>query len=243
MFKFDKILTALIIIGGIYITANSCIHSKKQNYVVTTVKGLSEKIIKSDVGTVKILISCSEKDTNKLFEKRQHGKNAVYEFLKKHGFSEDSISNIDYSTWKNTQREFSQEEKVIKEIDVFCSNDNIYINSKDVDKLKRMCLDQDELLTLSQEGINISFYQEYKVSDFSAVKMALLKDASENAKKSAQALLEPNGQTVDKIAYINQGAVVITSPESGSESTYDSSECSSIYKKFRLVVQAGYSSK
>lgn len=243
MVKLEKIFTTLIIIGGVYVTAVSCIHEKKRNHVVTQVKGLSEKIIKSDTGTVKIIISCSEKDTNVLFEKRQQGKDAVYEFLKKHGFSEADVSDINYHSWVSTQREFSADEKIIKENDIFKSDDSIYITSKDVDKLKSLCLAQDELISLSQQGITTSFYQEYKISDFSAVKLALLKEASENAHKSAQALLAPNGQEVGKADYINQGEVIITSAESGGESTYDANEASSIYKKFRLVIRAGYMAK
>ena len=42
MAKFEKIFTTLLIIGGVYVTAISCIHEKKRNHVVTQVKGLSE---------------------------------------------------------------------------------------------------------------------------------------------------------------------------------------------------------
>jgi hypothetical protein len=71
--------------------------------------------------------------------------------------------------------------------------------------------------------------------------MEMMREASENAKKNAEAFIAPYGQRINKVAYLRQGEITIRSAdETESEESWNSKESTSLHKKLRLVIRAGF---
>jgi hypothetical protein len=70
----------------------------------------------------------------------------------------------------------------------------------------------------------------------------MMRDASEHARKSADACACVHGQKLGTLVYLRQGEISIRAEDESSEtSEWNSSEAISINKRLRLVVQAGFS--
>lgn len=239
--RYDVIFSSFVAACGLVMATHVAVSDYKKQDVVVDVKGLSEKLIKADTGTIRISMECKEADSSKLFEKRSEAKNKVLAFLQKHNIAEQEISDIDFYTYQSSERQ-KEENGTYKDVTYFHSRDKVCVSSYDVNKLKEVYSAQDELLDLSKAGICVSVSQDYKVSDFSAIKIALLKEAMDNARKSAEAMLHKSNGSVGDETYIRQGEISISSPDS-TEASWGSSESESIMKKFRLVVRAGFKIK
>ena len=239
--RYDVIFSSFVAACGLVVATHVAVSDYKKQDVVIDVKGLSEKLVKADTGTIRISMECKDEDSSKLFEKRSEAKNKVFAFLKKHNIIDQEISDVDFYTYQSTERR-KEENNTFKDVTYFHSRDTVCVSSNDVNKLKAVYSAQDELLDLSKVGVCVRVSQDYKVSDFSAIKIALLKDAMDNARKSAEAMLYKSNGAVGDETYIRQGEIVISSPDS-TEASWGSSEGESIMKKFRLVVRAGFKIK
>jgi hypothetical protein len=69
----------------------------------------------------------------------------------------------------------------------------------------------------------------------------MMREASENARKSAEAFIAPHNKGLGKVIYLKQGEITVRA-ENEAEDTdrWDTKEKTSVYKKLRLVVRAGF---
>lgn len=235
--KTVMILCCTAAFGAICVTY--LVNVVKDSFAAVKVKGLSEKVIKSDIGTVEISVTYANKDLDKLLETRIKAKDAIYKFLNDNGYKNEDVTDVNYNMYHSKEKDVSISKdipgtKIEKEVRVYNFNDTISINSKDVDRLHNLCQKQDALLDLTKNGIMVSFKEQYKVENFFAVKEQLLQEASSNARKTAEILLSANGKKIEETMDLRQGEISITSPMK------DYDDPASIYKKYRLVVNAGY---
>ena len=213
---------------------------------IIEVKGLSEKIVRADVGTLHITFENEFEEPKEitkeqkkqliddLYKKRTEDRTIVMEFLKDHGITKEEIveeSNDirEYNEWvaKDTYRRYMK------------STNSIKIRTRAVEKILPI---KKEIGDLIGKSIMVSCDYAYKLTDFINIKLEMMREASENARKNAEVFVAPQKTEIDDLIYLRQGEVSINAEDDGSGGGY-SSESESINKKLRLVVRAGYSKK
>ena len=91
------------------------------------------------------------------------------------------------------------------------------------------------------ENILISCVYSYKFTDFQSLKLDMLNEASKNAQESAIAAVSPYNKHIVGISYMRQGEVSIRAENEFEDVEYwNSNEKTSINKRIRLVVRAGF---
>ena len=213
------------------------------NNKMIEVKGLSEKIVKADLGKIVITISNEGSYLEDLYKKRIKDKNKVLDCLKKIGITDEEIADNSSDTW-DYEKEVKITEKGVTQSEykrVFKADDSITIKTKFLEKIDKI---RSEIMQLNSEGIFVKCNHSYQLTDFIKIKLDMMKEASQNARKNAEVFVESQGYKIDDVLYLKQGEVTITGDDEkeGIES-WRSNEAKSINKKLRLVVRGGFSKK
>ncbi|MDR3180129.1 MAG: SIMPL domain-containing protein [Holosporaceae bacterium] len=230
--------SALIIAGGLVgFGYFSKIHSTQD---AIEVKGLSEKVVRADVGNMCIAISNRDENLEKLYIKRAADKVKLTDFLKNYGIIDEEItdSSMDTSEREEEETVSSAGATTVKKTKYYKSEDKLSINTRDLEKIEKI---KEGIIKLSSEGIFISYSYSYDLTSFLDIKIQMLKEASENSKKNAEAFVEPHGQKIGDVVYLRQGEITIRAEnESENIESWHSTERTSLNKKLRLVVRAGF---
>lgn len=193
------------------------------------VQGLSERIVRADIATVKVEVTNMLSDLVALGKKQAEDRAKVLEFLKQQGVANDEI--VDISSDVHEVYSAGNEGK-LKAIT------GIHIKTKDFNKIDTI---KANITNLSSEGLLISLSCKYKITNFQELKLSMMEEASQNARKSADSAVKPYGRQVTDLAHFAQGAVSITSDDASATDSYDYEN--SVNKKVRLVVRAGFRHK
>ena len=251
----NSVKFARYVLGGIIVIACACAIAagfwgfgslKSLDKHIVEVKGLSEKVVRADIGTLHISFENEQEEpkdltseqkkqlVDELYKKRTEDHAYVMEFLKNHGITKDEIveeSNDirEYNEWvaKDTYRRYMK------------STNSIKIRTRAVEKILPI---KKEIGDLIGKGVMVSCNYGYKLTDFINIKLEMMREASENARKNAEVFVAPQKNEIDDLIYLRQGEVSINAEDDGSGGGY-SSESESLNKKLRLVVRAGYSKK
>lgn len=230
----EKVICAGLIAAGIVGAAFLCSKHMGQSDNLIVVKGLSEKIVRSDIGEIVVTIRNQNEKIPELYKKQTADRKRVMEILKQQNIAEseivDSSSDISMVERENSKKQLTR---------YFNAEDTIIVSTKDLDKIEKL---KAGLMTLPLEGIYVTYTYQYKLTNFPNIKLEMMKEAGENTLQNARAFVSSiNGCSVGPVAYLRQGEIEITAvTDSASTSYWSSSEKTSIYKKLRLVVRAGY---
>lgn len=195
---------------------------KEKNLIV--VQGLSERIVKSDIALITITLENRDTDQKRFLTRHNTDKIKIMNCLKKNGIDEKSIVSENFSVYENYDKTRS-----------FTGNDKIVIKTSDFEKVNTL---RNAVNQLSSEQVFCTFGVSYIITKFLPLKMSMLEEASQNAKKSAEAAVRSYGNRITSLAHFSQGTVVITAESASATDTYDNGQ--SINKKVRLVVRAGF---
>ena len=234
-------LSALVIAGGLlglgYFGARE--FNSRSNLI--EVKGLSEKVVKADVGNLFITIINNGYDKlDELYKKRTSDHEKLMKFLKENGVTDEEIVESDNNTseYSDDIRTGTSSYTTVRKIR---SRDSINIRTTDLPKIASI---REKIIKLSSEGVLISCDYNYKLTNFIDLKLEMMKEASENARKNAEVFIAPQGAQLGENVYLRQGEVIITAEdEKENVQDWNSKESQSINKKLRLVVRAGFSKK
>lgn len=197
-----------------------------------SVKGLSERVVRSDVGEIHIRIENKNTNLKALHQKRTADKNKTMDFLKKFGVTDDMIVGIQSDTSEQVDYYGSKKESY------FLGKDCVHIKTSNVDLIGNL---RSEIVNLSTEDVLISCDYQYEFSKFQSLKLDMINEASKNAQDSAASAIRPYNSHITGIAYINQGEVSIRAEhELESVQHWETQEKTSVNKKIRLVVSAGF---
>ncbi|MDR2158101.1 MAG: SIMPL domain-containing protein [Holosporaceae bacterium] len=236
------IIASIIISGGLIGFGYFSSKNMRAGNELIEVKGLSEKIVRADVGDMSIRISNTGKNLEELYKKRISDKDKVIGFVKSQGITEEEIVNSSMDTTEEYENEgeiISSGMKTVKKRRYFKAEDKLIVRTKDLSKINKI---KEEIIKLSSEGIFITFHYSYSLTNFADIKLIMMRDASENAKKNAEACVAPHGQKIGKVVYLRQGEITIRAEdESENTDSWNSKESASVNKKLRLVVRAGFS--
>lgn len=227
--NFSLILSAFLLSVGIYEASNII---KADNELIE-VRGLSEKVVKSDVGEITIRIPNKNENAEELYKKIVFDKKKVLAFLKENGAEDSEIVNGNLNVYET--EDYNSDPKNRKKY--FSVDDSIQVYSKDLEKILKI---KSKILELMQQKVFVSYTYSFKVTNFSEIKLSMMKEASKKARDSADAFIAPHGKKVGDVVYLRQGEISIKAEDDNESTSGYSSESTSINKKLRLVVRAGF---
>ena len=178
------------------------------------VKGLSEKIMKSDTATWTISFDVKSSNIETLYSELERNKNAIESFLINSGFEKSEINMTPMSIYQDTYRDA---------LFRYNAGAQISLYTKKVDLVKEV---SKNTLPLLQKGVLITQSNTYfEFTDINSIKPEMLAEAIANAKISAKEFASASGSKVGNIVRANQGVIDISEKDPGSPE----------YKKIRVV--------
>lgn len=205
------------------------------------VRGLSEKVVKADLGEMGITIISKNVNLEALYKKRMSDKEKVLAFLKEAGISDSEIIGVSTNTIEHdgeNKRRFEPNDQTVDKEKYFKADDTINIRTKALNKIDKIKAD---IIKLSSDGVLVSYDYSYKLTNFLDIKLSMMNEASENAKKTAEVFVKPHNIQIGDVAYLRQGEISIRAEEENENvENWNSKETKSINKKLRLVVRAGF---
>lgn len=212
----------------------------KSTSSMVEVKGLSEKIVKSDIGEIIIKISNRNDNIDDLYKKTKEDSEKTIAFLKNNNVDESEITYSDIDIFEDSEAKSEiKDAKEITEKKIFYrSTYSVKIMTKQIEKIKN--IRSNIVKDLMSQKIFVSYNYSYKITNFSDIKLDMMKEASEHARKSAEAFLAPYCKKLGRVKYLRQGEITIKGENDSCEDYQYHDNTSSVNKKLRLVVQAGF---
>lgn len=206
------IISAVLLVFSIVFFVSAQNFSDQGKYV--EVKGLSEKIVKSDVAIWTINFDDKANDIDSLYANIDKDTKTVTSFLTSKGFDASEINiapvNIYQDTYKDSLFRYN-------------SSTQLSVYTKKVDLVKSS---SKETLPLVKEGLTMSQNSiAFEFSDINSVKPEMLAEAIKNAKDAASQFAKESGSRLGGVARGNQGVFDITDKDPGSPE----------FKKIRVV--------
>ena len=226
--KFQITILALILaIGGI-ISAKVITNALAHDGV--TVTGSAYEIVKSDSGKLDFDISVQAKTKAAAYQIVKNQLPEVKKYLEEKGIKDITIKPYNgYYNYKYNQATGNY----TNEVDCYKLSQPIEVTSKNVELIKEVSLDMQNLI---DKGIDISDVSaNYFYSGLADLKVKLLKAATVDAKNRAKAMVKANNNSVGKIQSVKMGVFQITSVDSTNVSDMGINDTSTIDKKVTAV--------
>ncbi len=237
--RFQVILSCIIITAGILV-ASMIFASKMPKSENITVTGSASKIVKSDSASLEFSINSRGKSQKEAFNIIKAQNPQIIQYLSSRGIESKNIEikpMSGYCIYKRNEKGYDDTNQVTG----FRANQNIKISSNDVEKIKAISTDIQDLV---DKGINIDVYPpQYFYSDLASIKIDLLKEATLDAKQRAQSMLKATGANVGKVKSMRMGVFQITPPDSTMVSDMGVNDTTTIDKKVTAVANVVFKVK
>ncbi len=244
--KYIVIAVAMIIaflIHGLFV-GRAITRFKKEDRSIS-VKGFSEKEVKSNMAVWTIKIRITTNDLTEGSKEIEDLKNKVIQFLLKNQITSDEL----------VQKELNVNDKLAQDY----GNDNVFkyryiienvmqVRSTNVDNIQKISRMTDELL---KAGVVVSSNQEYNPSvkymytKLNEIKTAMLSEATLNAKGAALEFAKNNEVSLGKLKRANQGLFTISDRDDAMVSQSDANgyelNVNDVFKRVRVVINVEYS--
>ncbi len=227
--KFQLLLLAVIFtLGGIF--ATSIVVKSISNNTVSVTGSYSQNVT-SDSGLLEFDLRARKANKALSYDVINRQRPTVINYLKKQGFKEEDIeikSINAYPIYEVTANGMST-----NKLEAYDVTQKISVKSKDVQKIKKISTDINELI---ENGLDINIYEpEYFYSKLSDLKISMLEEASKDAKQRAAAMLKSTHNRVGKVKSVKMGVFQVTPVDSTNVSDYGINDTSSIEKKITSV--------
>lgn len=225
--KISTVLAACFMVISIVTFTGIIVFSPNKNKTVE-VRGLSEKLVKSDSASFSLNFSLSGNDVKVLQKNINDNKNKIIMFLTKQGFKESEIQISPITIIDNSTNNYNNNPNNPH----YILSDLITVLSNNVDKVTKT---SNETNVLVDQDIIFSANTSYFYKDLSSVKNKMIKESIINAKETANTFAENTGQNVSTVKSATQGLFTITSPDGTIQN-----DTSSVNKKIRVVTTMIY---
>jgi hypothetical protein len=232
-----------ITIGAIILGRSLERFNKEDRYI--SVKGFSEREVKSDFAVWTIKMRIANNDLNEGSRSIEEAKNKAIEFLIRNGIKQNEIIQKDLIVNDKKAQEYGNN---IGDSYRFIIDKIIQVRSADVDNIQKVTRMTDELL---KAGVVLSNRNEYEGSvkyiftKLNEIKPEMLSEAINNAKNAAIQFTKESDTNLGKMRKANQGLFSIIDRDeflSGqTDGGYYPMSGSDIFKKVRVVVNVDYS--
>lgn len=235
--RMKKIITftilLLIMIAFSMFLAKKILFSKI-GYV--TVKGATERTIKADIAYWTISFVNTGNDLNAIKIKNSKDLEATINFLKQNNINEKEYSINPIELVDMEAKEYRDPNQVNR----YIMSQSVSIITENVDLVSIVSQKLDQLI---DKNISIKCgYGEmkpvYKFTQLNSIKQDMLKEATINARKTAEQFAKDSNSKVGKIKYANQGLFSISSKNKSS--SFGDNEPFEKYKEVRVVITIDY---
>jgi hypothetical protein len=237
--------TQIIILGVCFVIATivstvilskGLLQIKKFSNEVVSVTGSAEKKIVSDYIVWKTQFSRQEAELKTGYAKLQDDLKKVKSYLAAKGIKDDElvVSQV------NTEVLYKKNEKGndTNQIEGYRLSQGIEVKSYDVKKIEEVSRQSTELI--EQDIQFISNAPEYFYTKLAELKIEMLANATEDAKKRAATMAQSTGNKIGAIRSAKMGTFQITPINSYDVSWYGENDTSSYEKKVMAVVTATF---
>jgi hypothetical protein len=230
----SRMLPALILgvgfaLSGFFI-ANGLIESRKYTHFVE-VKGLAERVVKSDEGIWTINIKLVNNDLPALYKSIDDAQAKTRLFLTNQGFKANEMSTNPVSVTDNQSVSYNQN----KEMPRYSADTGLTVATANVDQIALAAQKTGELV---QQGVVVTTSNTiFRFNGLNSIKPAMLDEATESAHNAAQSFASNAKSSLGSIRRAMQGLFTIND----ANSNYDSGN--SIMKKVRIVTTVEYQLK
>jgi uncharacterized protein len=228
-FFASLILSLGILFSGFFISKS--IYYFKDFERSVKVKGLDEKMVKSDLAIFTISFSQSSEKMQDVYKTFSISQEKIINFLIAKGVKKDEIekSSLDVSD-NRTQAQEPGRSGMPK----FTGTSKIIVSSSNVEQVKTISQEVSELI---EKGVGISFSDiKFFFTDLNSIKTEMLDRAVKNAYDAANSFASQTGSKLGPIKNASQGLFTIADANTTEEwATYKSMQ-----KKVRVVVGVDY---
>jgi uncharacterized protein len=246
--RFLIINSIVILIGisiGSVILGNALKKFKTEDRFIS-VKGFSERDVKSDLAIWTLTTSIADNDLSEGSRAIEASKNKVIEFLLKNGIKQDEIIQKDLVVNDKKAQEYGTGN--IGDSFRFLIDKKIQVRSTDVDNIQKVSRMTDDLLKVGVVVTNRNQYMgsvRYIFTKLNDIKPEMLIEAINNARNAGAQFTKESGTKLGKLRKANQGLFSISDRDNYSsgqaDGGYYSSGESDLFKKIRVVVNVDYS--
>jgi uncharacterized protein len=209
-----------------------------------SVKGLSERSVKSDLAIWTLGYKEAGDDLAGIYSKSDANKKAIVDFLTKQGIQPGEIEPGQIQVTDTQANEYGGGNRAPKR---YIVQQPITVRTKNVDTVAAA---SQKTIQLLQAGIVLTNGSEggggivYKFTGLNAIKPDMITEATRNARASADRFASDSGSKVGAIRTANQGVFSILSANSGSTTSADQpgmdNADTSINKTVRVVSSIDY---
>lgn len=194
------------------------------------VKGVSERIVKSDYASWNIGYNVSGNNLKDIESQVSNKKNLILYSLKENGIKESEIQVGTISVTDNWANQYNSNFAQMAHYQITA---NMYINTSSIDNVNKA---SEGLNSLIKNGLilntnNISYF----FKDLNSLKNDMLLEATTNARNSAEAFAKNSNSKVRDIKKASQGLFTISSPDGNNIN-----DTQNINKKVRVVTSIDY---
>ena len=179
------------------------------------------------------------KDLKEGYAKVNSDKKQITDFLEKNGITPDSYKFTpvaSYPVYKRMPNGYDS-----NDIDGYRLSQNVEISSNDVDKLTKLSENTSQLVN---KNIEVSSNRvDYYVSNLDELKIKMLAEATKDAKKRAESMVESTGGHIGVMNDARMGVFQIVAKNSTDVSDYGIYNTSAVDKKINAVVNATFTIK
>lgn len=239
MKKSNKILLLGLIIGGSIVTSawlisKTFLEVKNLDNVITVSGSAKQKVTSDSARWTGNFTRTATKDNLKDgYNQMKADEKTVSDFLTAQGFAgkfeiSPVFMNEIYKSDPNAPKEYNLVQ-------------NIEIKSEDVNKMKELAKNSDQLASL---GIIFSANSvEYYYSKLPDLRISLLPEAITDAKKRVEVIANSSNKQVDTVKSVSMGVVQVMSAGAVEISDYGSYDTSGIEKEVMITVKTTFSLK
>lgn len=229
------IVLALGLASGALVLAGPARAYVKSRHVVT-VKGYAEQKVESDFAVWSATITTRGKLVNEAATQMDKDTRAVTDFLVAQGIPKDAISYSDLTTTALSNSNTDGTNSAV--IDGFKIDRRVEVDSVDLDSIAKLANAGPDLL---RSGMEISVNSvEYYCTKLSDIKVTLLGDAVQDARRRAEEIAQKSARKVGSLDSAAQGVFQITSPYESETSDEGSFDLASREKSVKAVVTAEF---
>jgi uncharacterized protein len=234
LFKASIVLAIAIVLSAIIASkAVQQFAAKDQSIVVT---GSARKRIKSDYIVWRVGIKSQAGALTDSYRSLAENIKSVKEYLINKGIVADQIvaSSINTSQLTEKEPDGSDKGRVIG----YLLAQTIEVRSREVEKITVISREITELIN---QGILLdSAAPEYHYTKLSDLKIAMLEEASKDAKLRAEQIATSTGSKIGKMSAARMGVFQITAADSNEVSGYGVNDTSSLEKDITAVVNINF---
>ncbi|MFA5574310.1 MAG: SIMPL domain-containing protein [Brumimicrobium sp.] len=177
---------------------------------VVTVKGLAEMNMEATSATITLNFNFSSDDLQKIIKQTEDKKNAIVEYLKNNGFSDDDIK-VENIGVNDRQRYYEFQwrngEEVEVKVDRYSVSQQIIVQSEDIENTEDITSKMK--FDLVSKDLTSNIYTSYTFPELNSIKPQLIAESTKNARIAGEQFANDSQANLGKIKTASQGQISI----------------------------------